>query len=970
MTDISLEAIPKYLEQTLVREHAKQAEGLLRSIETQPGFPTNLLHVIALTSINDSIRLAGALFFKNLIKRKWMDEDGNYLLSQDDICQIKLEILDVMIKLPHLLQVQIGEAISLIAESDFPHNWPNLIDALVAKLSVDDFVTNKGLLMVAHSIFKKWRPLFRSDELFLEIKLVLEIFAQPFLTILVKTDELIQLNAANPASLLIYLENFLLLVQIYYDLNCQDIPEFFEDNMQTGMNIMMKYLSFKSPNITIPNEDSEVDVIIKIKTAIIELVSLYLTRYADVFEPMIGEFITTIWDLINTFVTKQQKFDLLVVKALGFLALVAKMPKFQPLFSEKSRIEEIINRIILPNIYFRESDEEHFEDEPIVFVRMDLEGSELDSRRKSATDFLRELREVDSKLLSEIVLDGVNKFLTSSDWRDKDMAIYLYTALAAKGSVTNVGVTSTNVLADVVDFFGKHIYNDLVADSHPVLKTDAIRYILTFRNQLTKDQLVETLPLLIKNLLDSNVVVYTYAAITIERLLAMTNFGGDHSPVFTKSDLPFATELVAKLFNIILQDQTPEKMAENEFIMKCVMRVLSTAEDTVINRPTIISQLLEILKLISKNPSNPRFSHYAFESLALLIKYAPPQERENYISLILPQLLEILSQDVQEFVPYSFQILAYLLETYPKNQPMPDSYKQLVKPLMSPTVWEFRGNIPGVTRLLIAILNQDSLVFTSDIEGSLVPLFGVFQKLASSKVNDIYGFELLETILLTIPPETLSNYLQTVAIILLTRLSRSRTDKFVKKLTLFLLSLCCIPMNPSIQSTINADFVIDFINLAEANVFKNIFTSFILPSADGFLNLQDKKLALIGLSQMVNLTHFSLDLSSLMVPTIEQIAKNLLTLRGISKSHAKVADTEFMAPLNELDLESASFGSHFSRLASIPAPVFDPLPSIKNGDEEAIQFQVINELKKLANTGVFNQINAESQEILHTYLNK
>lgn len=953
-----------------MREHAKQAEALLRSVETQAGFPTNLLHVIALSNVNDSIRLAGALFFKNLVKRKWMDEDGNYLLAQEDVYQIKLEILDVMIKLPHLLQVQVGESISLIAESDFPHNWPNLIDALVAKFSADDFVTNKGLLMVAHSIFKKWRPLFRSDELFLEIKLVLEIFAQPFLTVLTRTDELIQLNVHNAASLLIYLECFLLLVQIYYDLNCQDIPEFFEDNMQTGMNIMLKYLRFEDPSITIQDEDSDVDVIIKIKTAIIELASLYVTRYADVFEPMIGDFSTTIWELINTFVTKQQKFDLLVVKALGFLALVAKMPQFQPLFSEKSRIEEIINRIILPNIYFRESDEEHFEDEPIVFVRMDLEGSELDSRRKSATDFLRELREVDSKLLSEIVLDGVNKFLASTSWRDKDMAIYLYTALAAKGSVTNVGVTSTNVLADVVDFFAKHIYNDLVEESHPVLKTDAIKYILTFRNQLTKDQLLQTLPLLLKNLLDSNVVVYTYAAITIERLLAMTNFVGDHAPVFTKSDIPFATELVAKLFSIILQDQTPEKMAENEFVMKCVMRVLSTAEDTVTDRPSIISRLLDILKLISKNPSNPRFSHYAFESLALLVRYAPPQDRESYIPLILPQLLEILSQDVQEFVPYSFQILAYLLETYPLNKPLPDSYKQLIKPLLSPSVWEYRGNIPGLTRLLVAILNQDALVFTSDLEGALVPLFGVFQKLASSKVNDVYGFELLETILLKIPSEILSNYLQTVAIILLTRLSRSRTNQFIKKLTSFLLSLCCIPLNPSLQSSINADFVVDFINLAEANVFKNIFTSFILPSADGFVNLQDKKLALIGLSQIVNLTHFSLDLSSLMVPTIEQIAKNLLTLGGISKSHAKIADLEFLVPLNELDLESASFGSHFSRLASIPAPVFDPLPNVKNADQESIQAQVINELKKLANTGVFNQINAESQEILHTYLNK
>lgn len=149
-----------------------------------------------------------------------------------------------MIKLPNQLQIQVGETISIIAESDFPHNWNNLIDELVLKLSLEDFVLNKGILLVAHSIFKRWRPLFRSDELFLEIKLVLDKFAEPFLTLLNKLDQLISeaLSKHDKASLNIYFENLLLLIQIYYDLNSQDIPEFFEDHMMNGMEIMHKYL--------------------------------------------------------------------------------------------------------------------------------------------------------------------------------------------------------------------------------------------------------------------------------------------------------------------------------------------------------------------------------------------------------------------------------------------------------------------------------------------------------------------------------------------------------------------------------------------------------------------------------------------------------------------------------------------------------------------------------------------------------
>jgi exportin-2 (importin alpha re-exporter) len=39
------------------------------------------------------------------------------------------------------------------------------------------------MLQIAHSVFKRWRPKFRSDGLFLEIKYVLELFCQPYLAL-------------------------------------------------------------------------------------------------------------------------------------------------------------------------------------------------------------------------------------------------------------------------------------------------------------------------------------------------------------------------------------------------------------------------------------------------------------------------------------------------------------------------------------------------------------------------------------------------------------------------------------------------------------------------------------------------------------------------------------------------------------------------------------------------------------------
>ena len=55
---------------------------------------------------------------------------------------------------------------------------------LVSRLTADNPATNNGVLQVAHSIFKRWRPLYRSDPLFTEINHVLGKFGAPFLRII------------------------------------------------------------------------------------------------------------------------------------------------------------------------------------------------------------------------------------------------------------------------------------------------------------------------------------------------------------------------------------------------------------------------------------------------------------------------------------------------------------------------------------------------------------------------------------------------------------------------------------------------------------------------------------------------------------------------------------------------------------------------------------------------------------------
>ena len=136
---------------------------------------------------------------------------------------------------------------------------------------------------------------------------------------------------------------------------------------------------------------------------------------------------------------------------------------------------------------------------------------------------------------------------------------------------------------------------------------------------MKKDHLADALPLLVKHLAAPNYVVHTYTAITIERILTMSI---DGRALFQPAEVaPYAKDIFQNLFGLIAQGKTPEKIAENEFLMKCIMRMLIVGRET--NAPHtefILSQLIRVMMETAKNPSNPKFNHYCFESVGAVIR--------------------------------------------------------------------------------------------------------------------------------------------------------------------------------------------------------------------------------------------------------------------------------------------------------------------------------------------------------------
>lgn len=428
----------------------------------------------------------------------------------------------------------------------------------------------------------------------------------------------------------------------------------FEEHITAISALLHKYLTYDNPLLH-DDDDNEAGQLEYVRAGICEALTLWVQKYEDAFGPFLGQFITSSWNLLTN-IGPQTKYDILVSKALQFLTAIAHLPAHAQNFNNEQVLGQVVEKVILPNLSLRESDVELFEDEPIEFVRRDLEGSDNDTRRRAATDFLKQLMEQFEKLVTDVVSKYIQHYISDyskdpkGNWKSKDTAVYLFSSIAAKGVVTaGQGVKSTNPLVDVVDFFQKNVASDLLADAgvEAILKVDAIKYLYTFRAQMTQQQWRDVLPLLVKQMAFPNYEVYTYAAIALERVLVLTDEIGQ--PVLTRADLsPLAGELLKQLFGIIQKDSAPEKVQENEFLMRCVMRVLIVIKDDVMSvLDLVLEQLLSITKIISQNPSNPRFYYYHFEALGALIRFAAPKDSAKLESALYAPFAAVIQEDIQ-----------------------------------------------------------------------------------------------------------------------------------------------------------------------------------------------------------------------------------------------------------------------------------------------------------------------------------
>ena len=780
-------------------------------------------------------------------------EETDNKINEADRAMVKASIVDLMLKSPSQIQRQLSQSIALIGQQDFPMNWDGLMHKMVRHFESGDFHLINGVLQTASSMFEKYSVDMKSQKLWTEIKFVLDNFAAPFTKLTSATMELAKQHAADKNALKIIFGSLVHICKIFYYLNYQDLPEFFEDNIQTWMLYFHELLT--SDNKLIDNGDEdEPGLLEELKSQICDIIGLYAFKYEEEFSPYMKQFVMAVWNLLLN-VGAQTKFDLLASNAIQFLASVADRQQYKELFEDQSTLSSICEKIIVPNIKMREIDVEQFEDNPREYIGRDLEGSDVDTRRRAACDLVKGLSRFFEPQITQIFGAYVKVMMDSynadrnANWANKDAAIYLVTSLASKAKTAKHGITKTNQLVDLVQFATEHIMPELAAagsnpaavNQLPVIKASCIKYILTFRSQLGPDLVKSSLPLLVAHLSAESHVVHSYSACAIEKILIIKSTDGSNRALVASQELSgIAEQLLHNLFGCFGFPSS----AENEYVMKCVMRSFSALQEGVIPYlATLLPILTKKLQEAAKNPTRPHYNHYLFESLGISIRVvckSQPEAASNFETVLFPVFEEILQQDVQEFVPYVFQILSLLLEINTNPRGVPDAYMKLFPFLLMPVLWERPGNITPLVRLIQAFISKGPNQIIA--ENKVEPLLGVFQKLIASKSNDHEGFYLLQAIVEHFPESVVQNYIKAIFGILFTRLTRSKTTKFIKNFLVFIF-LYTIRYNGS-----RLQEVIDSI---QANMFGMVCDRLIVNEVQKVSGVTEKKICAVGITKLL-----------------------------------------------------------------------------------------------------------------------
>ncbi|CAK0906636.1 unnamed protein product [Prorocentrum cordatum] len=836
----------------------QSAEQQLRAAEITPGFGLILLQMLQGANIDPSVRQAGAIYFKNYIRRQWPVEGvAGAGVSASDRQAIKQHLLSLMLQAPKPVQVQLSAGLEEISLTDYPGEWQSLLPEMVQHLKASqDINVLKGAMQTAHTVFLKFRSQCRSDAVLKEIKYTVLGFQETHLAVFKAACERVLAPGLPADQLAAHVDLLISTIGVFHSLIVVDLPEFFEDHSKDYLQVFLELLKFQHDAVA--GKGDQQGPLEQLKGAICECFALYTDKYQEEFQPFLMPVVNAVWTLLVG-LTQQEMNDQLVGSGIRFLssASATNWPQQQSPFADPAVLSGICEKVVFPNILLRDSDIELFEDNPLEYVRRDMEAADLESRRRSSMDLVKAMGTHHEAKVTEILIGYVKELMTRATQvapeqaeRFKDACIYLCIAMAVRGQTQRDGVTVTNANVNVLDFFSGLVAPELRSEQplsqRPVLRASCLKFVTVFRNQLPREQVGSVLAAICAHVKSPSPVVHTYAAICIEKLVTVRDRSAPAGPSALRYDAASMKAsllgTVEPMLQVIAQAQG---IQQNEYLMRAVARIFSFLKQQGAEAGlATLRPLSSILMAHAANPMNPVFNHNLFEAIASIVRVCVPAQPDAVEAVLLPACGQILEKNVADFLPYTFQILGLLLDAAPTVKPL---YQELFARLLAVDLWRAQANVPGLIRLFRAYFAKHA-TFAQLLTAHMQSIFERFQLVLCNRKTESSAFDLINAMYLNLPLEAYQGFLKTLLTVILTRLQSSKSPKFRKDFAVSM-SLLAHRTAPAVVPGLLGEI--------QAGLLGNLLSTVWLPALKMSLRLDERKVCAMGLLKLTGVPEVS-----------------------------------------------------------------------------------------------------------------
>ncbi|XP_058126531.1 importin-7 [Anopheles ziemanni] len=870
--------ISELLRATIEPTQRMQAEEQLNQVHKIIGFLPSLLQVVMQNEVEMPVRLAGAIYLKNLVNSSWPDKEaeaGNpipFAIHEQDRAMVRDTIVEAIVHVPaEVVRAQLCFCLSHIIKSDFPGRWTQVVDKVSLCLQSSDPNAWHGALLCMYQLVKHYEYK-KSSERF-PLTEAMNLLLPQIYTIMLNV-----LNEPSEQSVLMQKQ----ILKIYYALTQYWLPleVISKDVFASWMEICRQILERPAPDSSHIEEEERPQLpwwkTKKWASHIIlrmferygspgNVISKEYKEFADWFlQTFTSGLLTVLLKILDQYRNKVYVSPRVMTNTLDYIKTAVSHAYSWKML--KPHIIEIIRDVIFPLMSYTDADEELWDSDPIEYIRKKFDVfDDFVSPVQSAEMLLHNCCKTRKGILTQvmqIIMQIINT--PNLGHKEKDGALHMV------GSLAEVLLRKKIFKEQVEQLLMQYVFPEF-ASPHGHMRARACWVMHYFSDiKLKSPQVLEQVMRFLSNALltDKELPVKVEAAVSMQMYL----IAQDDAAPYLEGQIK---EITMELLKIIRE-------TENEELTTVLQKIVCTysdqlppiAVDICQHLATTFSQVLETDENGDEKAITAMGLLSTMETL-LAVMDEHPQVLASLHPIVLQIIGHVLQQNVFEFYEEAFGLVCDLTS----KSISPDMWKllELIYQLFEKNGADYFVDMMPALHNYITV---DTPAFLSN-QNHVIAMYNMCKSIlasSASEESECSAAKLLEVIILQCKGH-IDDFIPSFVELALMRLTREVKTSELRTMCLQVV-IAAIYYNPTLLLDILEKIPIP---VPDSSITAHFIRQW-LHDYDCFLGIHDRKLCIIGLCTLLSMgerkpTVLS-ELPDKIIPTM------LLIFDGLKRAYA------------------------------------------------------------------------------------